>query len=127
MKGFVKEEGIKTTLTGYEKIAILLGEVGKSATENIMKHLILSQKQLQKINVAFMTLARYDSRNSYMTQRELTVLDEFMLYAKNHNFYKEVLHINVQKTQDKNSKIASMAHDEPEAVASLLQNWLTKE
>ena len=63
-------------MTGYEKIAVLLTELGSEASEKILSILKLSPAEMNKISKNILSLGAYNPRNLFHVQRETAVLEE---------------------------------------------------
>ncbi len=120
-------------MTGYEKIAILLGELGSSASDAILDRLNLSTEELSKIRKAMLQVRSYGERaydpfDPNQVNRELAVLEEFKRYGEMRGIYKEVPHDGLIKTSDSaNQNFRSMAQADPEAFAKALGVWLSSD
>ena len=60
MEELIKQTGTGPKLTGYEKVAILLGELDNEAYYKVMSELSLSRKQFHKIRKAMKKLGKYN-------------------------------------------------------------------
>lgn len=125
MQGFIKSDNAVIHLTGYEKIAILLGEVGPSIAQKIMSGITFTTKQLHSINKAFKNLGEYNPRDKYMVSRELSVLEEFVQYGTRLGIYKEIP--PKEKDTPHDSRLDAVTTQKPEVIADLLKHWMDGE
>ncbi len=114
----------KTILTGKEKAAILLGELGPSTTQDMMKY--FSDEEIHKLRRAMDALGtRVD------TEDEVQVLEEFLKYGMMHRLtdvqpelfdkerYARILK-QERMTPIQNAATSASAED----VAAVLRTWL---
>lgn len=114
-------------MTGYEKIAILLGELGTEASAPILARLNLNNDELTKIRKSMKNLGgKYDPWNETQVARENLVLEEFKAYGELRGIYKEVPHASFIKTGESSAQhnAREMAMADPEALAKVLGQWL---
>ncbi|WP_147613310.1 hypothetical protein [Treponema pectinovorum] len=117
-------------MTGYEKIAILLGELGNGASEAVLDRLKLSSEQMNKIKKAMKSVRGYgdkvyDPNDSTQVNRELAVLEEFKRYGELRGIYREVPHTGLLKTSEGTAQnVRNIASTDPEAMAKVLALWL---
>ncbi len=121
-------------MTGYEKIAVLLGELGNGASDAVIDRLNLSAEQLKKIRKAMKAVRGYgekvyDPEDSAQVKRELNVLEELKSYGEMRGIYRDVPHTGLIKTSDGSAQqnVAQMAAADPEALARVLGMWLKDE
>ena len=77
-------------MTGYEKIAVLLTELGSEASEKILSILKLSPAEMNKISKNILSLGAYNPRNLFHVQRETAVLEEVKRFGELRGIYREV-------------------------------------
>ena len=77
-------------MTGYEKIAVLLTELGSQTSEKILALLNLSPSQMNKISKNIMALGPYNPKNLFHVQRETAVLEELRKFGLKRGIYREV-------------------------------------
>ena len=121
-------------MTGYEKIAVLLGELGNGASDAVLDRLNLSAEQLKKIRKAMKAVRGYgekvyDPEDPAQVKRELNVLEELKSYGEMRGIYRDVPHNGLIKTSDGSAQqnVAQMAAADPEALARVLGMWLKDE
>ena len=113
-------------MTGYEKIAILLTELGSETSEKILSILKLSPAQMNKISKNIMSLGSYNPRNLLHVQRETAVLEEVKRFGELRGIYREVAPQNggFIMVDDKLENLKKEIPKSPEDVANLLRGWL---
>ncbi len=118
-------------MTGYEKIAILLGELGNGASDAVLDRLNLTNEQVEKIRKAMKAVRgygdkAYDPHDPNQVNRELAVLEEVKTYGEFRGIYREVPHSGLIKTSSNPAEnMRSMAQNDPEALAKVLGMWLS--
>lgn len=130
---------IKTTsqeLTGVEKTAILLAEIGPMFNNNydaLMDSLHLSTEEMRKIRKAMIRLGTYrPAKKDYETgmaeiKREQVVLKEVIEYGKRRGIFHPVEHSSIQGQyvkRDVTNGLAEMAKNDPQAIANILAKWI---
>ena len=122
MNEFIKTaEKLKSetrVLTGAEKVAVLLGELGVSVSYPILKSLNLTETQLRKLNNAFSLMPPYNAENPVLVKRELSVLNELYNYGRMKGLCKEI----ERKKPPKNSVLPEAA--DPDKVARIISGWI---
>lgn len=119
-------------MNGYEKIAVLLGELGGSG-DAVLDRLKLSTEQIQKIKKAMSRIRNYgekayDPNDPAQVNRELAVLEEFKQYGELRGIYREVPHTGLIKTTGSlQNDMREMASQNPEALAKALGMWLSSD
>lgn len=115
-------------MTGYEKIAILLTELGSDASEKILAILNLSPAEMNKISKNIISLGAYNPRNMFHVQRESAVLEEVKNFGKLRGIYKEVAPKNggFIMVDDNLESLKKEVPKNPEDVANVLRGWLDK-
>ena len=114
-------------MTGYEKIAVLLTELGSETSERILQILRLSPGQMNKISRSIMSLGAYNPRNLLHVQRETAVLEETRRFGELRGIYREVAPKNGDGFLMVDDSIESLKKDipkSPEDVANVLRGWL---
>ena len=114
-------------MTGYEKIAILLTELGTETSEQILQILRLSPAQMNKISKCILELGPYNPRNLLHVQRETAVLEEVKRYGELRGIYREVASSQDGGFLMVNDNLESLKKEipqSPEDVANLLRSWL---
>ena len=113
-------------MTGYEKIAILLTELGSEATEKILHILKLSPAEMNKISKQILSLGAYNPRNLFHVQRETAVLEEVRKYGEMRGIYREVAPQDggFLMVDDKIEALKRKIPKTPEDVANVLRGWL---
>ena len=132
MEGLIRTT--KPSLSGLEKVAILLAELGpffNSNYDQLYGAFHLSEEEIRKIRKAMKKLGRYaPAKVSYekgmeQIQQEQSVLQEALDYGVRKGI--------VSKTQTDDSKtlkdfipadIKNIANQNPEDVAKVLRSWL---
>lgn len=117
----------QTSLSGYEKIAILLGEIGREASRPILDRLNLQTKQIKKIRKAMKKLGYYDPNDFIQTSKEVSVLSEMVNYVMNktHAIFKPKVSYNLQSQTEQ--EISSVIKQNPDAIANVLKAWLKED
>lgn len=116
-------------MTGYEKIAVLLAELGNGARESVLQKLNLTTDQLKKINTATKNLKSYDGKiynpqDLTQVNREVAVLEEFKRFGELRGIYKEVPHGFIKTIASGEERLKTAASANPEAIANALKMWL---
>ena len=113
-------------MTGYEKIAILLTELGSETSEKILSILKLSPAQMNKISKNIMALGSYNPRNLFHVQRETAVLEEARQFGELRGIYREVAPAGggFLMVDDKIEALKREIPKTPEDVANVLRGWL---
>ena len=136
MEGFIKTS--KPELTGFEKAAILMAEVGPLFNSNydaLFEKLQLTTNEIKKIRKAIKKLGYYaPARASYengMEQiaREQSVLKEALSFGASRGITKKAeTAAGIQKQQPVKQlmpdKIKNMASQNPDDLAKVIQTWL---
>lgn len=113
-------------MTGYEKIAVLLTELGAETSEKILAILKLSPVEMNKISKNIMALGPYNPRNLFHVQRETAVLEEAKNYGEMRGIYREVAPQNggFIMVDEKIDALKREIPKSPEDVANVLRGWL---
>jgi len=123
--GFVRTTGEKQTLTGLQKAAILLGELGTDAGQDVIACLNLTPEEMKKIRRAMKTLGPYP-RNMNDILREEAVLNETINFGKFKGIFHPIKKEDKQTrlvNENKNS-VSQMLQDNPTAITNLIRSWL---
>ncbi|GEM_PF-748798 len=122
-------------LTGMQKIAILLGELGENASEDVLNSIKLTDKQLKGIRNAMKRLGMYDPEDSVKVAREVQVLEDVYHYGEmrgilvpNPSRYviPPVGYVKVAVNSPGND-IRQSAQNDPDAIAKVLSSWLSED
>ena len=120
-------------MTRYEKIAILLGELG-GASDGILDRLNLSPEELSKIRKAMSSIRNYGEKaynpyDSVQVKRELEVLEKLKEFGEMRGIYREVPHTGLIKTTEESvqNNVKEMVSQNPEALAKVLEHWLSED
>ncbi|WP_407429557.1 hypothetical protein [Treponema sp.] len=113
-------------MTGYEKIAVLLTELGSETSEKIIALLHLTPEQMNKISKNIMSLGAYNPRNLLHVQRETAVLEEVKKYGEMRGIYREVSPNSggFLMVDDNLENLKKEIPKSPEDVANVLRGWL---
>lgn len=124
MSDFVKVTSEKNFLTGAQKAAILLGELGRDASKPILSYLNLPAEKIRKINIAMASLGQYDAQNKFQVQRELSVLNEAAAFGKTRAIWKEAeMPMDYQKS-DRSSSTKEEISESTKIIAETIRSWL---
>ena len=108
-------------LTGAEKTAILLGELGMALSDDLLERVVLTQEEKKAINRAFKKLGKYNPRSQYEARREVQVLQEVMNYGA----YKGILPPpKPDFYEQKSQEVLGIMKQNPDTVVNLLKTWL---
>lgn len=113
-------------MNGFEKIAVLLGELGMEASENIVSRLHLSDGELAEIKKNLARLGPYNPHDPYQVARENSVLEELKQFGMARGIYRDVPHDGFVKTGSAQNNIFNMAQQNPEDIAMVLKSWLSE-
>ncbi|MBQ9205598.1 MAG: hypothetical protein IJ158_02670 [Treponema sp.] len=113
-------------MTGYEKIAILLTELGSETSEKILDILKLSPSEMNKISTQIMALGTYNPRNALHVQKETAVLEEVRKFGELRGIYREVAPNagGFLMVDDNLENLKKEIPKSPEDVANVLRGWL---
>lgn len=128
------EDFVKTTsgpLTGIQKAAILLAEIGPSRNDEynkVFENLHLSSAQLKRLRIVMQSLKPYlqpapgDINEIY---REQQVLREALNYGRQKGFeIPDEKPLEPATSATEKSEISKLSKNDPKAVAKLLSSWL---
>ena len=130
MEELIKQTGTGPKLTGYEKVAILLGELDNEAYYKVMHELSLSRKQFHKIRKAMKKLGKYNPHDYRQTVKETSVLSELVSFLKGRNHYQSSslrsasLKLNLNQNNNTDNQMKDMVKNNPEDIANILKTWL---
>ena len=114
-------------ISGIQKAAILLGELGSDASEAVFRYLHLSDSERSSLTATIRRLGKYDPRDERQVLRELAVLQEAIDYGTARGIFTAPRKQTGQGTSVRNpTDIARMAKTNPDAVARILKSWLEK-
>ena len=112
-------------MTGYEKIAVLLTELGSETSEKILAILHLTPAEMNKISKNIMALGAYNPRNLLHVQRETAVLEEVRKFGELRGIYREVApQSGFLMVDDNLENLKKEIPKSPEDVANVLRGWL---
>ncbi|EID85874.1 hypothetical protein MSI_03020 [Treponema sp. JC4] len=121
MENFIATAEPDIKLSGAEKTAILLGELGMAISDDLLERVGLSEREKKAINKAFKKLGKYNPQSRFEARREVQVLQEVMDYGA----YKGILPPpKPDFYQQKQQEVLGMMKQNPDAVANLLKAWL---
>ena len=121
MENFIATAEPDIKLTGAEKTAILLGELGMAISDDLLERVGLTEQEKKAVNKAFKKLGRYNPQSRFEALREVQVLQEVM----NFGAYKGILPPpKPDFYQQKQQEVLGMMKQNPDAVANLLKTWL---
>lgn len=131
------EKFIKTTakeLTGLEKAAILLAEIGPTHNENyadLEKAMHLSPAEMKKIRRTMENFEKYDftlhEEPVVLSEikRENAVLTEFLNFCQMKGFY-DPSAAAAKKKAEADRMASEVKKETPEAIAKILSSWIGK-
>ena len=117
MEKLIKVTAEEKKLSGFEKTAILLGELGPQNSDRILKIINLTTKEMKKINSVLRKLNRKPVNDTQIKHNEVAVLSEAVRYGKQKGI------INPIET-DHTQGFKKMADSNPQAVANILSSWI---
>ncbi len=121
MENFIATAEADIKLTGAEKTAILLGELGMALSDDIIERVGLSEREKKAINAAFKKFGKYNPHSRFEALREVQVLQEVMNYGD----YKGILPPpKPDFYQQKQNEVLGMMKNNPDTVVNLLKTWL---
>ncbi|MCR4742689.1 MAG: hypothetical protein K5866_07475 [Treponema sp.] len=125
MDNFIKISGSIPKLSGYQKAAILLGELGPEASKEVKEFIKLTQKENKKLRNAFKNLGPYP-RNINDIIREEKVLAEAINYGKVKGIYTpiEKVDLQAQYLKKNQAQVSKMLNDSPDTITNVIKNWL---
>lgn len=108
-------------LTGIEKVAILLSELGMALSDDLLRRIEITDKEKKALNKAYKKLGKYDPHNRYEAMREVQVLQEVMNYGKYMNILPPP---KPDFYQQKSNEVMDMLRQSPDSVVNLLKTWM---
>lgn len=121
-------------VSGRQKAAILLGELGIAGSKNVLS--FLQPDEVQKLRKAMNTLGDYspfDNNFRKVQAREIKVLEETCKFGVKHRFLdpsvlerKDLGFIKLNASPTENN-IRKTLSDNPEMISNILRNWLEEE
>ena len=121
MENFIATAEPDIKLTGAEKTAILLGELGMAISDDLLERVGLTEQEKKAVNKAFKKLGRYNPQSRFEARREVQVLQEVMNYGD----YKGILPPpKPDFYQQKQNEVLGMMKNNPDTVVNLLKTWL---
>ena len=121
MENFIATAEPDIKLSGAEKTAILLGELGMAISDDLLERVGLTDREKKSVNKAFKKLGKYNPQSRFEARREVQVLQEVMDYGS----YKGILPPpKPDFYQQKQQEVLGMMKQNPDAVANLLKTWL---
>ena len=125
MEGLVKVTN-KVPLKGYEKAAVLLGELGPETSKPVLEALRLSRKESKKIRKNIKKLGRYNPNNYKQVSRELSVLTDTINYGKAKGIFNSARAAENSFVTKTETSLKQMANSNPDTIANVLKMWLDK-
>ena len=123
MEGLVKLTD-RHPIKGYEKAAILLGELGPQASGPVLKALKLTPRQSRRIRKNIKKLGRYNPDDFKQVSKELSVLTETINYGKAKGIYNSAKAIQNSFVRKTETSVKQMASDDPDSIANVIKMWL---
>ena len=125
MANMIKVTNSEPRLSGYEKCAILLGELGVDNSQPVLDKLQLKPKETKKLLKTFKQLKKFSYNNPQDLQNEISVLQS----VTNYGIYKGLLKKPALSKTDvfieQNKKeVESMVKTNVTDIANILKNWL---
>jgi len=123
-KDFLVSTEPEIKLSGSEKVAILLSELGMAISDDILGRVVLTDKEKKALNKAYKKFGKYNPHNRYEARREVQVLQEVMNYGK----FKNILPApKPDFYHQKQQEVLSLVQESPDTVVNLLKGWLGDE
>ena len=125
MDNLIKISGLIPKITGYQKAAILLAELGLETSKEIIEYLKLTPKEHKKLLNTYKKLGSYP-RNINDIIREEKVLAETLNYGKVKGIYTPIEKEDLQTQYLKNNQaqVSKMLNDSPDTITNIIKNWL---
>lgn len=123
MEGFLKTNGLTQAaphLSGIQKVALFLGEIGQIAGDAVLQRLNLTTSQIAAIRKEMEKLGYYNPHNQFHVMREYSVLTEAANFGIMHNIYREVPHKTPEEIK-KQERIEKLQNESPENIANFLR------
>ncbi len=125
MDNLIKISGSIPKITGYQKAAILLAELGLETSKEIKEYLKLTPKEHKKLLNTYKKLGSYP-RNINDIIREEKVLAETLNYGKVKGIYTpiEKEDLQTQYLKKNQAQVSKMLNDSPDTITNIIKNWL---
>ena len=124
-EGFSKVSDVPVRLTGGQKAAVLLAELGP-AFEDVMKY--FNQFEKKRLCSEMRRLGtRYSPNNMYEVAREQKVLNEAKEFGQFHGIWRNISKINMSVRQRQNEDVLNVVASNADKVASILSAWLSED
>ena len=125
MDNLIKISGSIPKITGYQKAAILLAELGLETSKEIKKYLKLTPKEHKKLLNTYKKLGSYP-RNINDIIREEKVLAETLNYGKVKGIYTQIEKedLQTQYLKKNQAQVSKMLNDSPDSITNIIKNWL---
>ena len=125
MDNLIKISGLIPKITGYQKAAILLAELGLETSKEIKEYLKLTPKEHKKLLNTYKKLGSYP-RNINNIIREEKVLAESLNYGKVKGIYTpiEKEDLQTQYLKKNQAQVSKMLNDSPDTITNIIKNWL---
>ena len=125
MDNLIKISGSIPKITGYQKAAILLAELGLETSKEIKEYLKLTPKEHKKLLNTYKKLGSYP-RNINDIIREEKVLAETLNYGKVKGIYTPIEKEDLQSQYLKKNQaqVSKMLNDSPDTITNIIKNWL---
>ena len=125
MDNLIKMSGSIPKITGYQKAAILLAELGLETSKEIKEYLKLTPKEHKKLLNTYKKLGSYP-RNINDIIREEKVLAETLNYGKVKGIYTpiEKEDLQTQYLKKNQAQVSKMLNDSPDTITNIIKNWL---
>ena len=125
MDNLIKISGSIPKITGYQKAAILLAELGLETSKEIKEYLKLTPKEHKKLLNTYKKLGSYP-RNINDIIREEKVLAETLNYGKVKGIYTpiEKEDLQTQYLKKNQTQVSKMLNDSPDTITNIIKNWL---
>lgn len=129
MEQLIKETGSGPVLSGYEKTAILLGELDAQSFDLVMNELPLNRVQLKKIRKAMKKLGKYNPHDYRQTVKETSVLGEMMNFFRRRNITTNknpVSSLKLNLNSQQNTDVTKVTSENAAEIANILKTWLNE-
>ena len=125
MDNLIKISGSIPKITGYQKAAILLAELGLETSKEIIEYLKLTPKEHKKLLNTYKKLGSYP-RNINDIIREEKVLAETLNYGKVKGIYTQIEKedLQTQYLKKNQAQVSKMLNDSPDSITNIIKNWL---
>ena len=125
MDNLIKISGSIPKITGYQKAAILLAELGLETSKEIKEYLKLTPKEHKKLLNTYKKLGSYP-RNINDIIREEKVLAETLNYGKVKGIYTpiEKEDLQTQYLKKNQAQVSKILNASPDTITNIIKNWL---